>query len=377
MRCSVLAGIVLALAFGCAESGTSGPSGQSPFGVTGQAGSPPALNNSGTAGAGSQAGSAAAPPTNPPPNANSTGMNNPPPANGTAGAAAPMNPMNPATGGSAGAGSMAGTAGMPGMQQMPTPMGGKGDPVIPPPGSECPNFTSGTISYGGVSGITMVAGPKASSPSAPMVLYWHGTGSFAGEYAGMAAAVSQGVQAEGGVLISFQSSSGQGDSSCSGTFIFSLGDMDIIDDLVGCAVKNHNVDPRRIYTTGCSAGGLFSACLAARRSSYIAAAAPNSGGFAIPQPFETMYTPALMTVHGAAGRDVVIIDFSNSSATADMAFKSRGGFVINCDHGGGHCGGAGQAPSIWKFFKAHPYGVDPYPWAGGLPADFDPKCKIF
>jgi len=210
-----------------------------------------------------------------------------------------------------------------------------------------------------------------------MILYWHGTGSFAGEYGGMATAVYQGAIAEGGVLTSFQDSSGVGDSSCSGTFIFSLGDMDVTDGLVSCAVANHNVDPRRIFTTGCSAGGLFATCMAAHRSSYIAAAAPNSGGFAIPQPFENEYTPALMTMHGAPGVDVVVIDFSESSATADQIFKDRGGFVINCNTGGTHCGAGALAPDVWEFFKAHPYGVDPYPWTGGLPSGFNADCSIF
>ncbi len=50
----------------------------------------------------------------------------------------------------------------------------------------------------------------------------------------------------------------------------------LVDQLVACAVRDHNVDPRRIYTTGCSAGGLFAAALGAARSRYIAAVAPDS-----------------------------------------------------------------------------------------------------
>jgi hypothetical protein len=84
-----------------------------------------------------------------------------------------------------------------------------------------------------------------------------------------------------------------------------------------------------------------------------------------------------MTVHGAAGKDVVGIDFSTSSATADKAFKGRGGFVVNCDHGGGHCGGSVVAGDVWKFFQAHPFGVDPEPWATALPAGTSAFCKIY
>jgi poly(3-hydroxybutyrate) depolymerase len=177
--------------------------------------------------------------------------------------------------------------------------------------------------------------------------------------------------------VSFQGTTG-GDL-LSGTSVFGKGDMNLVDQLAACAVRDHNVDPRRIFTTGCSAGGLFAGALAALRSNYIAAAAPNSGGFTFPQQFQNEFTPALMTVHGAPGRDVVVVDFSNTSATADKAFKDRGGFVINCNHGGGHCGGAGLAPDIWEFFEAHPYGVEPAPspWTSALPSGFSSQCEIF
>jgi len=223
-------------------------------------------------------------------------------------------------------------------------------------------------------GIRIVAGPKAAEATAPMVFYWHGTGSNSGEFDFMAAAVRDAVVARGGVLVSFQGTLG-GDL-LSGTSIFGAADFPVVDQIVACAVQNHNVNPRRIYTTGCSAGGLFATALAARRSNYIAAAAPNSGGWVLPVTWQTNYTPALMTIHGAAGVDVVVVDFSTTSATADAAFKGRGGFVIDCDHGGGHCGGAALDDSIWTFFNAHPYGVTPEPWSS-LPGGFHNSCRIY
>ncbi|HET8937424.1 MAG TPA: hypothetical protein VFN67_28470 [Polyangiales bacterium] len=108
---------------------------------------------------------------------------------------------------------------------------------------------------------------------------------------------------EGGVLVSFQGSSG-GDL-LSGTSVFGAGDFKITDQMVACAVKNQNVDPKRIFTTGCSAGGLFAGAMGAARSNYIAAAAPNSGGYTTPgiTQFQGKVAPALMTVHGAPGSD--------------------------------------------------------------------------
>jgi len=161
----------------------------------------------------------------------------------------------------------------------------------------------------------------------------------------------------------------------SGTQIFGAGDFNLTDQLFACAVRDHNVDPRRVFTTGCSAGGLFADAMAARRSSYVAAAASNSGGWVQQVTFQNAHTPSLMTVHGKPGVDVVISDFSETSATANLAFKNRGAFVVTCDHGGGHCGGGPLADEIWTFFKAHPFGVDPEPWSA-LPA-FPAYCRIY
>lgn len=291
-----------------------------------------------------------------------------------------------------GAGGMDNMGGMTGMGGAVNPQGAGGmdtagaggsvvtpgsvEPIIPALTAQCPEFRDSTINFMGLGGIQVVAGAKPAGPTAPMVFYWHGTGSTAGEFAFMAGAVRQGVVSEGGVLISFQGTTG-GDLR-SGTSIFGQGDYALADQLAACAVQNHNVDPRRIFATGCSAGGLFSTAMAAERANYMAAAAPNSGGFTIPQQFQRAdWTPALMTIHGAPGSDVVVIDFSQSSATADQAFKAHGGFVVNCNHGGGHCGGGGLAPDIWNFFKAHPYGTSPSPWAGGLPAGTNSACKIY
>ena len=262
-----------------------------------------------------------------------------------------------------------------GAMMPPPPPANVGEPVVPMLTAMCPTFRSGTISFMGLSGIDVQAGTKASSPTAPMVFYWHGTGSFAGEYATMAGAVRQGVVSEGGILISFQGTTG-GDL-LSGTAIFGKGDLNLADQLFACAVKNHNVDPKRVFATGCSAGGLMSASMATLRSTYMAAAAPNSGGWTAPLQFQNKHTPALMTIHGAPGLDVVIIDFSTSSETADKAFKAAGGFVINCNHGGGHCGGGGLAGDIWNFFKTHPFGTSPSPWAMALPTGFNRACKLY
>jgi dienelactone hydrolase len=251
---------------------------------------------------------------------------------------------------------------------------GAADPVIPAIAGECPVFESSTITFMGLAGIQIVAGNKPAGPTAPMLFYWHGTGGRSSEFQTHALPVAEALEQQGGVLVSFQNTTG-GDLY-SGLSVFGESDLNVVDQLVACAVRDANVDPRRVYTTGCSAGGLFATAMAALRSTYVAAAAPNSGGYVVQPPFENEYTPALMTVHGAPGNDVVIVDFSDTSAAADAYFKSHGGFVVNCNTGGAHCGGSILAGDAWTFLEAHPYGVSPEPWAGGLPAGFSNLCAI-
>ncbi len=257
----------------------------------------------------------------------------------------------------------------------PSTAQGSSQPIIPEVSGECPQWSSGVISFMGLGGIRIEAGSKAAGPTAPMVFYWHGTQSTSDEYDRMASAVKDGVLREDGVIVSFQDTTG-GDL-LSGTAVFGESDMALVDQLAACAVRDHNIDPNRIFTTGCSAGGLFATALAVLRSNYIAAAAPNSGGLILPSAFQGAFVPALMTMHGEPGRDVVIVDFSDTSRTADDQFKSSGGFVINCDHGGGHCGAGGLAPDVWEFFLAHPYGATPSPWSSSLPSGFNSSCDIY
>jgi dienelactone hydrolase len=159
----------------------------------------------------------------------------------------------------------------------------------------------------------------------------------------------------------------------SGTESFGEADFAVTDQLVACAVRDHHVDPRRIFVTGCSAGGLFSGAMAARRSSYVAAAAINTGGWTVDVTWQNAHTPALMAAYPA--HSVMLIDFALTSKKAADAFKGRGGFVLACPHNGSHCV-KDLGPSVWRFFEAHPFGVTPQPWSS-VPSGFFSGCKIY
>lgn len=249
-----------------------------------------------------------------------------------------------------------------------------GEPTLPAVVGECPAFQNGNIMVAGHMGIALQAGEP--NKGGPVLFYWHGTGSSSAEgrsYNGNAEVV-----AAGGLVAAFNGSqsSGRG-GDCSGTGAHNQADFEAADQIVACGKMMHGIDPRRIYATGCSAGGLQSGCMAQMRSSYMAAVAPNSGGVVFPMAWQDGNKPAIFTMHGGSS-DVVIVTFSETSASLDMSAKQHGSFVVNCDHGGGHCAAPQDLQRAgWQFMKDHPFGTTASPWASGLPAGTPDYCKIY
>jgi predicted esterase len=274
--------------------------------------------------------------------------------------------------GQSGAGGM--TQGGSGGSFVPTGPG----PMLPAIVGECPAFMNGsTIMAAGHRSIAISAG--APGMGGPLLFYWHGTGGSAAEaMRTLPAAVRMEIISSGGIIAAFngnQSSGAEGD--CSGTAAHNMADFKAADLIAACAVRDHGIDPRKIYSTGCSAGGLQTGCMAQMRSSYLAAAAPNSGGVVRSQPWQDMHSPAIFTMHGGPS-DMVIVTFSDTSRTLDMAAKTHGSFVVNCNHGGGHC----QAPAAlqtaaWQFMKDHPWGFTTSPWQSAIPAGVPDYCMVF
>ena len=294
---------------------------------------------------------------------------------GKGGSAGGTGGVDAGTGGASGAAGRGGTDGGAGTAGTGGTGGGSDaggkEPPIPPPPATCPNIATGMISVMGQQ-VQIWAGP--ANMKGPMVFYWHGTGSNSAEaMGGLDTGVAE-VQASGGVVASFTTSTATGMNT--GNNVWYTGDFAMADIILACAVKQGLVDPRQIYTAGCSAGGLQVGAMVYGRSSYLAAAMPNSGGTTFPFTMQDSHVPAMCSTHGGAG-DVVIISFPDATAKMNTDLRSKGGFVVNCDHGGGHCGSpAAVKGAQWKFLKAHPFGVSPEPYAAGLPTDFPTSCKI-
>jgi poly(3-hydroxybutyrate) depolymerase len=261
---------------------------------------------------------------------------------------------------------------------MTTTVGAK-EPRIPEAQGECPTLATGMVQIMGHA-VQLWVGEKQAEKKAPILFYWHGTGSASSMANSDLGPAVQEITAEGGMVASFTDTTSEGMNT--GNNVWYTGDFAMADQLVACAVKQLNIDTRRIYTGGCSAGGLQASAMVYQRSSYLAAASTNSGGLI--EQYASIYVledpdhvPALITTHGAPGVDVVTIDFSETSAANVEDVVAKGGFAVNCNHGGGHCASPASVKAAqWKFMKDHPFGVDPEPYAGGLPSDFPAFCEI-
>lgn len=224
--------------------------------------------------------------------------------------------------------------------------------------------------------VQMWVGEKQADKKVPVVFYWHGTGSVAGEAQAFMANQIQEVQSEGGVFASFTTSLGTGTTT--GNNVWYVDDFKLADVIAACAVKQLNIDTHRIYAAGCSAGGLQAGSMVFSRSSYLAAAMPNSGGSVFVNQFEDpSHIPSVITAHGGAA-DMVIIKFADTSKAEDQLVANNGGIAVDCDHGGGHCGDPAELVTAqWQFLKEHPFGVNPDPYAAGLPDSFPAYCTQF
>jgi hypothetical protein len=252
------------------------------------------------------------------------------------------------------------------------------EPVIPMPMGACPNIVTGPFAFMGNTSQLWV-GAKSADKKGPIVIYFHGTGGTAATATGELdpTCVSE-VMAQGGVIASITEGI-KGDTLDWG--VFTTGDYQTVDQVVACAVAQLNIDTKQIYTSGASAGGLAAGELVYLRSSYMAVAFPNSGGeggypnlMVLQDP---THVPAAFTMHGAKGVDMVVIDFGDSSLREDVDLAKRGGFAVDCNHGGGHVAApADLKAAAWDFAKKHPFGYGTSPFAGGLPATYPKYCMI-
>jgi poly(3-hydroxybutyrate) depolymerase len=221
--------------------------------------------------------------------------------------------------------------------------------------------------------------PAAKSAKAPLLIYWHATGSVPDEAGYSLGASESSFTGAGGVV-----AAPYPDPSA-GTFEWfivnqspKLDDFVLADEIVACLASDGRFDPARIHSMGMSAGGLQTTAMSFLRSSYIASVATYSGG--MPAGFDPPNQDptnkfAAFVFDGGKTDDVFGVDFQAASERYQSTLAGAGHFVAICDHGKGHEIPLDAAPSVLAFFAANPYGAWPSPYASGLPSTFPSYCQ--
>ena len=264
--------------------------------------------------------------------------------------------------------------------------------MLPTAKGTCPTLMTGNTQMITLNGTAMSwslwVGNKAPTPTGPIVIYWHATGTNAQE-----AVESLGMTGIndivnlGGVVASADSTTMTGTTT--GNNVWYTGDMDWADFIIACAIQQLNIDTSHIHAAGYSAGALQTGYMWYVRSGYLASAIVYSGGAGIGggQLQDPSNAPSLIGAEGAPGGSSCTISSSNcdflagSTTMFEQAAKAAGApMVIDCNDGSSHVDItrlSRLAPVAWQFFKDHPFGQGkPDPYAKGLPSGFPSYCKI-
>ena len=258
-----------------------------------------------------------------------------------------------------------------------TSAGGLEPTTLPTAQEACPTITSGNLTFLGEP-VTIWAGTPTAAQRGPVVIYWFATMSSPQEAVkGLGQAAIDEITAQGGLVAAPGATNGKGTNTGDG--VWYTGDFETTDEVIACAIAQLHIDTKRIYASGFSAGGLQTTRMSYDRSGYLASVVPYSGGISAwgtGTAQDPSNVPPAMVIHGAPGSDTFIMDFAQASASYEADIKKRGGFSIDCNHGGGHMMPSGIAPSVWQFMKDHPYKISPEPYASGIPAGFPTYCTL-
>ena len=156
-------------------------------------------------------------------------------------------------------------------------------------------------------------------------------------------------------------------------------DLALFTDLLACLHTQWSVDLSRIWTTGMSAGGMWTTYLTMHRSEWLAASVPLSGG-TFPGSYVTpASTLPVMVVWGGPddtyGSGPSQVNFEELSLDFSQNLQDDGHFVVECVHDRAHTLPPNASELVWRFVSSHTKDA-PTPWTSGLPDDMPEWCRV-
>lgn len=165
------------------------------------------------------------------------------------------------------------------------------------------------------------------SEPVPAVLNWHGLGSDGAQQA-LVSGYETLAETEGFIAVHPTGAASAGNGANSWELaqfdVPGRDDLALVDDLIDRLVAEHCVDPARIYSTGLSNGGFFTALLVCERADRIAAAV-SVAGISHPEGCQPSRPVPLIAFHGTAD-EVVPFAGGRSSLQGEAADDLSGDF---------------------------------------------------
>lgn len=262
-----------------------------------------------------------------------------------------------------------------GAQNLPQPA-----PLMELSNGSCPSFaTTGaevTFTSADVERKVRAYLPGGDTTGAPLLFVWHPLGVSASQIAQWNDL--QTLATDTGAVILVPSS--QDSNMFDWEFVNeSTTDIVLYDDLRTCAADQLGIDVRRVYTTGMSAGGLWSTYLTMHRADTLAASLIMSGGT---DPVVTYESPdadiPVLMFYGGDNDTWSGGGFSLDFQQATLAFaddiKEDVETVILCNHEGGHTLPPSNMGTVQGFLLKHAYG-ERSPFADGDLTGLPSSCQ--
>ncbi len=259
------------------------------------------------------------------------------------------------------------------------------DPEKPQPaplpdysGGDCPPMSAGTVAISSGANQRQVHLDVPDQPGgAPVLFVYHGAGSNAEQFVSFFRTAH--IASTYGVIVVTPSSTGlfqyewpflDHEDASVDTVLFT--------DVLACLDQQYEIDLARVYTTGFSAGGLWSTYLMMHMSEHLASVAifsGGTGGMASAYQPPSWRIPVLAT-HGGP-TDQVVIRFDISTEEMAVALVDDGHLVIVCAHDGGHTIPWDIPSLMMPFLLSHAFGVpDLTILEDGLDDSWPSECAI-
>ncbi len=263
--------------------------------------------------------------------------------------------------------------------QVEGPTGPSSAALAEPTAGSCPAFTDDVVAFtsNGEEREALILTPEGGvTPGSGVLFAWYGTG---GSASWMSNAMRlQSIADDLGFVVvvpeAMPSNILEWEFRTDGA-----NDLAFYDDLRTCVTRAYDTDPDKVFTTGFSAGALWSSYLVVHRGDTLAGAVIYSGGtdpIFLYEPPDGPVPVALVSggpddTWGVPG--LFVVEFELTTQNMTNSLLADGHTVVTCEHGRGH-----TLPPEWRdllvpWLTDHTYGQDS-PYAGGELGSLPSMC---